>query len=114
MIGVLPMRDSVLFPGLIQTILVGRPMSIRTLERAMQDESPVFVVLQRSPDIEVPEPPTGWKPAPSLKSCTSFPCRMATCGWPYAACTGRRFRPPNRTPTGGESNPASTPTRPRA
>lgn len=57
MIGVLPMRDSVLFPGLIQTILVGRPMSIRTLERAMQDESPVFVVLQRSPDIEVPEPP---------------------------------------------------------
>ncbi len=44
---VLPVRDLVLFPGVIAPLYVGRPRSLKALEQAMLREKRLFVVAQR-------------------------------------------------------------------
>lgn len=51
---VLPVRDNVHFPNLINTLLVGREMSVRALQSAMRKDRRVLVVGQR--DLTVDEP----------------------------------------------------------
>lgn len=51
---VLPVRDNVHFPNLINTLLVGREMSVRALQAAMRRDRMVLVVGQR--DLSVDEP----------------------------------------------------------
>ncbi|MEZ5162870.1 MAG: endopeptidase La [Fimbriimonadaceae bacterium] len=50
----LPVRDTVHFPGVIQTLLVGRDMSISALQDGMQSDREVIVVGQRDPLVEEP------------------------------------------------------------
>lgn len=52
---VLPIKRSVLFPGVMLPITVGRPRSVAALEAAMKtEEKTVLVVAQRNPDLEEP------------------------------------------------------------
>jgi ATP-dependent Lon protease len=50
----LPLRDIVLFPGMVVPLVVGREKSVLALERAMQDETLIFLVAQREATIEEP------------------------------------------------------------
>ena len=52
---VLPIRDVVLFPGIIIPIFVGRPRSLKAIENALLHEKKVFVVSQKRIDTEEPE-----------------------------------------------------------
>ncbi|MDO5673964.1 MAG: endopeptidase La [bacterium] len=50
----LPLRDIVLFPGMVAPLVVGREKSVQALERAMQEESLIFLVTQREATVEDP------------------------------------------------------------
>lgn len=54
---VLPVRDTVHFPGVIQTLLVGRDMSVRALQIALNKDREVIVVGQKDQLIEEPKGP---------------------------------------------------------
>ena len=46
----IPLRDSVAFPTLTMTILIGRKHSINSVEEAQKKGEPIFVVAQTNPD----------------------------------------------------------------
>ena len=52
----LPVRDLVLFPGMIVPIAVGRPASVAAVQQAVREERPVGVILQRDPAADDPGP----------------------------------------------------------
>ncbi|MDR3265902.1 MAG: endopeptidase La [Synergistaceae bacterium] len=52
---VLPIRDVVLFPGIIIPLFVGRPRSLRAIEDALLHDRKLFVVGQKRMDTEDPE-----------------------------------------------------------
>ncbi len=52
--SVLPLRDVVVFPGMVVPLFVGREKSIKALETAMKDNSPVILVAQRHPEEDQP------------------------------------------------------------
>ncbi|MDO9509032.1 MAG: endopeptidase La [Thermovirgaceae bacterium] len=56
MIPLLPVRDLVLFPGVIVPLFVGRLRSLRALEEAMLHDRTVLVVAQKDTTVEDPEP----------------------------------------------------------
>lgn len=51
---VLPVRDTVHFPGVIQTLLIGRDMSVRALQDAIKRDREVIVLGQRDSSVEEP------------------------------------------------------------
>ncbi|GHS88510.1 Lon protease [Synergistales bacterium] len=52
---VLPVRDVVLFPGIIIPLFVGRARSLKTIETALLHDKKIFVATQKSMDSEDPE-----------------------------------------------------------
>ncbi|NNE43739.1 MAG: hypothetical protein HKN12_06005, partial [Gemmatimonadetes bacterium] len=52
----LPLRDVVIFPGMIVPLLVGRPQSVVAVERAVANEAPFCVVAQTDPGESEPLP----------------------------------------------------------
>ncbi len=50
----LPLRDIVLFPGMVVPLVVGRQKSVLALERAMQEDTLIFLVTQREAGVEEP------------------------------------------------------------
>ncbi|MBT4485258.1 MAG: endopeptidase La, partial [Candidatus Latescibacteria bacterium] len=54
-IPLLPLRDIVLFPHMIIPIMVVREASIEALQTSLMHEKYLFLVLQKSPDTEIPE-----------------------------------------------------------
>ncbi len=53
---ILPVRNMVLFPGLIAPLALGRPDSIAGAQEAVRLQRQVGIVLQRSPEAETPGP----------------------------------------------------------
>src|SRR6476661_3241425 len=53
-IVIIPVRGTVLFPGTVLPISVGRPRSIAAAQEAVRRELPVGLVLQRDPQTEDP------------------------------------------------------------
>ena len=53
-LGVIPLRDLVLFPGMVTPLIVARPASTQVIKRASATGSPVLFVTQRN--AEIPEP----------------------------------------------------------
>jgi ATP-dependent Lon protease len=51
---ILPVRDTVLFPGVLFPIAIGRPMSISAVQQAMREERQIGILMQR--DVEALEP----------------------------------------------------------
>jgi ATP-dependent Lon protease len=52
----LPIRDAVVFPSMILPLFVGRDVSVRAVESALDGDRLVALVTQRSPDVEDPAP----------------------------------------------------------
>lgn len=52
---VLPVRDMVLFPGIIAPLFVGRPRSLKAIEHAMLQDRKILVVAQKDVETEDPE-----------------------------------------------------------
>jgi ATP-dependent Lon protease len=50
----LPVRNTVLFPGIIIPISIGRPKSVAAVQQAVREERPIGIVMQR--DAEVVDP----------------------------------------------------------
>ena len=53
---VLPLRNIVVFPGMIVPLFVGREKSIRALEDVMADDKEMLLVSQRDGDLDDPQP----------------------------------------------------------
>ena len=52
--SILPVRNIVLFPGVVWPILLGRESSMKLVRQAEKSNSPIGIVCQRDPDIEMP------------------------------------------------------------
>src|SRR6202022_1508370 len=53
---ILPMRNMLLFPGLVLPLTIGRPSSIAAAQEAVRSGRKVGLLLQNDPDIEQPGP----------------------------------------------------------
>ncbi|MGV7218089.1 endopeptidase La [Bradyrhizobium sp. UFLA05-112] len=53
---VIPVRNMVLFPGVIAPIAIARPKSIAAAQQALREQRPIGIVLQRNGDIDDPAP----------------------------------------------------------
>ena len=51
---ILPVRNLVLFPGVVTPILIGRDSSMRLVKKAEKSGSIVAIVCQRDPDVDMP------------------------------------------------------------
>jgi ATP-dependent Lon protease len=51
---IVPVRNLVLFPGLIVPVAIGREQSIAAAQYAVRHERPVGIVLQSHPEVEIP------------------------------------------------------------
>ncbi len=51
---VLPLRDVVVFPGNVMPLFVGREKSIRTLNEAMKKNKKIFLITQKSAELNTP------------------------------------------------------------
>jgi len=52
---IVPVRNLVLFPGMILPVTIGRESSVAAAQAAVKAERPIGLVLQRQPDIEAPK-----------------------------------------------------------
>ncbi|MFC3193620.1 endopeptidase La [Marinicella sediminis] len=52
--SVLPLRDVVIFPGMVVPLFVGREKSVLALESAMKTNQPVILVAQKQPEVDEP------------------------------------------------------------
>ncbi len=50
----MPLRDIVIFPGMVAPLVVGRKKSIQALEDAMENRTPVFLVTQKDSAVDDP------------------------------------------------------------
>lgn len=53
---ILPLRNSVFFPGAVMPLTIGRAKTIRLIEEATRDNSLLGIVTQRAPEIDDPNP----------------------------------------------------------
>ncbi len=53
---IVPVRNMVLFPGLVSPITIGRPKSIAAAQQAVRDQRQVGVLMQRDPEASDPAP----------------------------------------------------------
>jgi ATP-dependent Lon protease len=51
-----PVRNLVLFPGMILPVTIGREMSVAAAQYAVQNDRPIGLILQRDPAIDAPRP----------------------------------------------------------
>ena len=52
----LPVRNTVLFPGIVAPITIGRPKSIFAVQQAVREERPIGIVMQRDAEVADPGP----------------------------------------------------------
>ncbi len=52
--SVLPLRDVVVFPGMVVPLFVGREKSVLALENSMKANQPVILVAQKQPEVDDP------------------------------------------------------------
>ena len=53
---ILPVRQVVLFPGVVLPLSIGRPASIAAAQEAVRNEQPLGILLQKDPNVEDPTP----------------------------------------------------------
>ena len=52
----IPVRNLVMFPGMILPVSLGREASVAAAQAAMKAERPIGLILQRNPEVERPGP----------------------------------------------------------
>ena len=52
----IPVRNTVLFPGVVAPITIGRAKSIAAAQQALREQRPVGILLQRHAEVEDPTP----------------------------------------------------------
>ncbi len=55
-VAILPLRNAVLFPGVVLPLSVGRQRSVQAVQASLAAERPIGVMLQKDPEIEEPGP----------------------------------------------------------
>ena len=55
-IAIVPVRNMVLFPGMIVPIAIGRESSIAAAQYAIKAERPIGILMQRNPEVDAPGP----------------------------------------------------------
>ncbi len=55
-VPILPLRDVVIFPGMVTPLLVGRPRSLAALDEAMKGDRLLLVLTQRQMNVDDPAP----------------------------------------------------------
>src|SRR3954470_1424825 len=53
---ILPLRNSVFFPGAVMPLTIGRAKTIRLIEEATRENSLLGIVTQKAPEIDDPTP----------------------------------------------------------
>src|SRR5690349_19143357 len=53
---IVPVRNAVLFPGVVAPITIARPKSIAAAQQALREQRPVGILLQRNPEADDPGP----------------------------------------------------------
>jgi ATP-dependent Lon protease len=53
---IVPVRNTVLFPGVVSPITIGRPKSVAAAQQALREQRPVGILLQRNPEADDPGP----------------------------------------------------------
>jgi ATP-dependent Lon protease len=53
---IVPVRNTVLFPGTVSPITIGRPKSVAAAQQALREQRPVGILLQRNPEVDDPGP----------------------------------------------------------
>jgi len=53
---IMPVRNFVLFPGVVMPVTVGRQRSIAAAQQAVREQRPVGILMQRDPQVEEPTP----------------------------------------------------------
>src|ERR1700758_4582335 len=51
---IVPVRNTVLFPGLVLPITLGRPKSVAAAQQAVRDQRQVGILMQRDPEVADP------------------------------------------------------------
>lgn len=50
----IPLKDMIIFPGMVVPLLVGRAASIAAIEECLTEDVPLFLCAQKDPDVEEP------------------------------------------------------------
>lgn len=53
---IVPVRNTVLFPGVVFPITIGRPQSVAAAQQAVREQRPIGLLLQRDPELGEPGP----------------------------------------------------------
>ncbi len=53
---IVPVRNMVLFPGVVAPITIGRPKSVAAAQQALREQRPIGILLQRDPEANDPGP----------------------------------------------------------
>jgi ATP-dependent Lon protease len=53
---IVPVRNTVLFPGVVAPITIARPKSVAAAQQALREQRPIGILLQRNPEAEDPTP----------------------------------------------------------
>jgi len=53
---IVPVRNTVLLPGVVMPITIGRPKSIAAAQQAVREQRPIGILLQRDPEMSDPGP----------------------------------------------------------
>src|ERR1700754_3858184 len=84
---ILPVRQVVLFPGVVLPLSIGRPASIAAAQEAVRNEQPLGILLQKDPNVEDPIPDQlyGIGTAAQILRYITAPD-----GTPHVICSGTR------------------------
>jgi ATP-dependent Lon protease len=53
---IVPVRNMVLFPGVVAPVTIGRPKSIAAAQQALREQRPIGILLQRDAEVSDPGP----------------------------------------------------------
>jgi ATP-dependent Lon protease len=53
---IVPVRNTIVFPGMVLPITIGRPRSIAAAQQAVREQRPVGILMQRDPKMDDPSP----------------------------------------------------------
>jgi ATP-dependent Lon protease len=79
LLPLLPLRDIVVFPGMVVPLFVGREKSVAALEAAMAGDKDIFLLAQLDPGCDDPDRDDLYDVGVSPASCSCSSCPTAPC-----------------------------------